>query len=93
MNKIGWLFTAAVAAALLAGTAHAQQGYLSKPVRMLVGFPPGGGTDSMARIVGAKLAGVSAEPAGNTPEEFAAFIRSETEKWGRVIPTGKISLE
>jgi len=78
MNKIGWLFTAAVAAALLAGTAHAQ---------------PGGGTDSMARIVGAKLAGVSAEPAGNTPEEFAAFIRSETEKWGRVIPTGKISLE
>jgi hypothetical protein len=40
-----------------------------------------------------KLAGVGAEPAGNSPEEFAAFIRSETEKWGRVIRTGKISLE
>lgn len=40
-----------------------------------------------------KLAGVGAEPAGNSPEEFAVFIRSETEKWGRVIRTGKISLE
>ena len=39
------------------------------------------------------LAGVGAEPAGNTPEEFAAFIRSETGKWGRVMRTGKISLE
>jgi len=46
----------AAAIALFAGAAHAQQNYPSRPVRMLVGFPPGGGTDIMARIVGAKLA-------------------------------------
>lgn len=43
--------------------------------------------------IGWLLAAAVAEPAGNTPEEFAAFIRSETEKWGQVIRTGKISLE
>jgi tripartite-type tricarboxylate transporter receptor subunit TctC len=31
-----------------------------------------------------RLIGVGAEPAGTTPEQFLAFIKSETEKWGRV---------
>ena len=26
-----------------------------------------------------------AEPVGNTPEEFAAYIRAETAKWGKVV--------
>ena len=26
-----------------------------------------------------------ADPAGSTPEEFYAYIRSETEKWGKVV--------
>ena len=48
---------ALVAAALLpAGVAWAQAPYPSKPVRFLVGFAPGGGTDIMARTVAVRLA-------------------------------------
>jgi len=44
----------AVACALAAGGALAQV-YPNKPVRMIVGFPPGGGTDVVARVIAAKL--------------------------------------
>src|SRR3979411_779524 len=37
---------------LLAGAAHA---FPSKPVKIIVAFPPGGGTDIVARVVGQKL--------------------------------------
>jgi len=34
-----------------------------------------------------------AVPVPGTPQEFAAFIKSETEKWGRVIKTSGIKPE
>jgi hypothetical protein len=34
-----------------------------------------------------------AEPVGNTPEEFAEFIRAEKQRLGAVIARGRISLE
>ncbi len=41
----------------------AQRGvYPSAPVRMLVGFPPGGGVDVVARLVGQKMSGVWGQP-------------------------------
>src|SRR5712691_12660501 len=39
----------------LAATVHAQGSYPSKPIRLIVGFPPGGGMDLSARVYSAKL--------------------------------------
>ena len=35
--------------------------------------------------VKAKLAAAGLEPVGNTPEQFAAVIRAETQKWGDIV--------
>jgi len=43
------------AIALLAAAAAHGQGYPSKPIRLVVGFPPGGGMDLSARVYAAKL--------------------------------------
>ena len=47
--------TLAVAACLLAAGNVLAQAYPAKPVRMIVGFPPGGGTDVVARVISQKL--------------------------------------
>jgi len=47
----------ALAAALLACPPAFAQSYPAKPVRIVVGVPPGGTTDVVARLVGQKLAG------------------------------------
>lgn len=51
-------------AAIAAGAAHAQSGpaYPVKPVRMVVGFPPGGGIDAVARIFAQHLAESMKQP-------------------------------
>jgi len=43
------------AAALTTPWALAQPAWPSNPVRLIVGFPPGGGTDALSRVVGQKL--------------------------------------
>ena len=45
---------ACVMLAMVCGIATAQQ-YPAKPIRMVVGFAPGGGTDLVARIIGQKM--------------------------------------
>jgi tripartite-type tricarboxylate transporter receptor subunit TctC len=35
----------------------------------------------------------SAEPVGSTPEEFASFIRKETDKWAKTIRSAGISMD
>src|SRR5262245_51722879 len=48
------LIVAALAAVAFAAPAGAQT-YPSKPIRMIVPFPPGGGTDSVSRVVAQEL--------------------------------------
>lgn len=40
----------------------------------------------------ASIRNLGVEPAGSTPEEFGAFIKSETAKWARVIQKANIKL-
>ena len=47
---------AAASASAAAPIAAIDPAYPAKPIRVIVGFPPGGGNDEIARIVGPKLA-------------------------------------
>lgn len=46
---------------LFAGTLQAQE-FPVKPIRMVVGFPPGGGTDVVARIVSPRMSELLGQP-------------------------------
>jgi tripartite-type tricarboxylate transporter receptor subunit TctC len=63
----------ACCAGLMLATAGAQSTYPNKPIRIIVPFPPGGGSDMVARIVSARLSEswkqpvlVDNRPGGNT---------------------------
>jgi tripartite-type tricarboxylate transporter receptor subunit TctC len=40
-----------------------------------------------------RLTAIGAEPVGSTPDEFTAFIKSEADKWSRVIREAAITLQ
>ena len=48
----GWML---VACALLTGAACAADSYPSRPIRLIVPFPPGGSNDIVARVIGQQL--------------------------------------
>ena len=52
----------AMAAAACLGSAQAQNTYPSRPVRIIVPFPPGGATDIVARAVGERLQASLGQP-------------------------------
>jgi tripartite-type tricarboxylate transporter receptor subunit TctC len=58
------LLAATLCAAGLAGAAAAQdvQSFPSRPVKMVVPFPPGGATDAVARLVGQQLSALWKQP-------------------------------
>jgi tripartite-type tricarboxylate transporter receptor subunit TctC len=55
MQRRTLLSTSIAAAATLAAPMLRAQTLPNGPVRIIVGFPPGGGTDALARVVGQKL--------------------------------------
>lgn len=50
-----WLTIAILGLLLTAGGVDAQQKYPTKPIRLIVPFPPGGSTDTYSRIISVKL--------------------------------------
>ncbi len=55
MQRRSILRAAAGAAAVLGAPQLRAQAWPTGPVRIIVGFPPGGGTDALARVVGLKV--------------------------------------
>jgi tripartite-type tricarboxylate transporter receptor subunit TctC len=56
MQRRAFIHSATASAACLASPMLRAQTLPGGPVRIVVGFPPGGGTDALARVVGQKLA-------------------------------------
>jgi len=56
------MFRTILAAVLLSAGAGLAQGYPAKPVKIIVAFPPGGGTDIVARLLGQKLGEAWGQP-------------------------------
>lgn len=54
-QAMGRITTAALLAVSTIGGAWAQGAYPAKPIRLWVGFPPGGGSDALARLLGTAL--------------------------------------
>ncbi len=81
MRVVVALFCAALSIASIAPAPALGQGYPDRPVRIIVGFPPGGSSDTVARVVADKLTASLGQPVivenkpgagGVTASEFVA---------------------
>jgi tripartite-type tricarboxylate transporter receptor subunit TctC len=41
----------------------------------------------------ARLSSQGAEPAGNTPEQFGAFLRAEIDKWAQLVKSANMKAD
>jgi tripartite-type tricarboxylate transporter receptor subunit TctC len=88
---------ALIAAAVLASAAASAQTYPSKPVRMIVAFPPGGTIDALARILAQKLTeewgqSVVVENRGGAAGNLGAAAAAQAAPDGYTIHLGAQSL-
>ena len=88
----GALLAAVLAIPLLA----VAQNYPNRPVRMIVGFPPGGGTDILARIVAQKLSEswkqqVVVENRPGASATIAATVVARAAPDGYVLSMGQLT--
>jgi tripartite-type tricarboxylate transporter receptor subunit TctC len=94
-RRVGCAAAVALLAAGLAAPLHAQD-YPTKPIRMIVGFAPGGGTDATARPIAQKLTDLLGEQVivDNRPGaggNIAADIVSKSNPDGYTVLMGTIA--
>ena len=89
-----------LACALVVGHVHAQDAYPSKPLRLILPFPPGGGTDILGRLLAESLAARLGQPVitenrggagGNVGAEAAARAAPDGYTLVLVAPSLAIS--
>jgi tripartite-type tricarboxylate transporter receptor subunit TctC len=91
-----WLLLALLVLALGTGGVRAQT-YPDKPVRVIVGYPPGGGTDVVARIITPKLSELLGQPVvienrpGATGITAAAYVAKSAPD-GYTLMMGHVSI-
>jgi tripartite-type tricarboxylate transporter receptor subunit TctC len=85
--------TAALLGVAMLGSAHAQS-WPAKPIRWIVPYPPGGGTDLVARAIGAKLSEylcqpvvIENKPGGNTIIGTAALAQAQPDGYTLALIT------
>ena len=62
MKRWWWLFAAAISLVCALAQAHTQPSWPAKPVRLLVGFPPGTTGDILARVAAPKVGEALGQP-------------------------------
>ena len=96
MGRTSMLLLASLALQPGAACVHAQ-GYPDKPIRMIVGYPPGGGTDVTARVITPKLGEYLGQPvvtenrAGATGVTAAGYVAKSPPE-GYTLRMGHVSI-
>lgn len=95
MNRIAKLACLLIGLAL-AGPAVMAQTYPAKPIRFIVGFPPGGATDVVARAISQNMADALGQPVvvdnrAGAASNIAAEIAATSPKDGHTLFLGTVS--
>lgn len=95
MNSLLRFAVLVYAGIIFCGPATGQQ-YPAKPIRMIIGFPPGGGTDIIGRIVGQRLSEVMGQQIlpdnrGGASGQIAAELTSKAPPDGYTVMMAHIA--